>query len=230
MNKLELTALSGRIAGLLDHSCSLEAVYDELSKSILTLGGARLTLELVDEILVCVTDSGLHLKSLKIAFSNIDRIPESVLETVSLERLLLMGNRIRRVHDGIGRLKNLTSLRMNHNEISRLPSSICELPMLEHLELQSNRLSSLPGGIGKLSKLRVLCLRHNRLYSVPGSFKDLDTLTHLYLEENLFQHMPKAIITLPSLRLLHISCNQLSHVDMKKYRDLMSGRGIKFIY
>lgn len=88
--------------------------------------------------------------------STFDSIPESIGRMQSLKRLVLKGNRLKKVPKTIGHLENLETLDLSHNELSSLPKSIENLKNLQQLNLYWNNFEfeELDGMKQKLEQLR----------------------------------------------------------------------------
>jgi hypothetical protein len=82
---------------------------------------------------------------------------------------------IRRIPEGLGRLRNLTQLYLLDDSLENLPASIGELRKLEMLFLRGNRLATLPEGVGGLP-LRELHVPFNRLTALPAGVYAMPTL------------------------------------------------------
>ncbi|NXO83253.1 MFHA1 protein, partial [Sitta europaea] len=155
-------------------------------------------------------------------------------ELGSLEELDLSFNRLRRLPEGLGRLRHLRTLDVDHNLLPSFPTPLLELAALEELDCSGNRhlgalpegiaalrrlkilwlsgtgLASLPEGLCQLSALESLMLDGNRLQALPAGFGRLQRLKMLNLSSNLLGEFPSAILALPSLEELYLSRNQLT--------------------
>ncbi|NXX16943.1 MFHA1 protein, partial [Podargus strigoides] len=151
-----------------------------------------------------------------------------------LEELDLSFNRLRRLPEGLGRLRHLRALDVDHNLLPSFPAPLLELAALEELDCSGNRhlgalpegiatlrrlkilwlsgtgLSALPEGLCQLSALESLMLDGNRLRALPAGFGSLQRLKMLNLSSNLLGEFPAAILALPSLEELYLSRNQLT--------------------
>ncbi|NXS66159.1 MFHA1 protein, partial [Pandion haliaetus] len=161
-------------------------------------------------------------------------LPPRLAELGRLEELDLSFNRLRRLPDGLGRLRHLRALDVDHNLLSSFPAPLLELAALEELDCSGNRhlgalpegiaalrrlkilwlsgtgLADLPEGLCQLSALESLMLDGNRLQSLPAGFGSLQRLKMLNLSSNLLGEFPAAILALPSLEELYLSRNQLT--------------------
>ncbi|NXH90202.1 MFHA1 protein, partial [Edolisoma coerulescens] len=161
-------------------------------------------------------------------------LPPRLAELGCLEELDLSFNRLRRLPEGLGRLRHLRTLDVDHNLLPSFPAPLLELAALEELDCSGNRhlgalpegiaalrrlkilwlsgtgLASLPEGLCQLSALESLMLDGNRLQALPAGFGRLQRLKMLNLSSNLLGEFPSAILALPSLEELYLSRNQLT--------------------
>ncbi|NXE59112.1 MFHA1 protein, partial [Calcarius ornatus] len=161
-------------------------------------------------------------------------LPPRLAELGCLEELDLSFNRLRRLPEGLGRLRHLRTLDVDHNLLPSFPAPLLELAALEELDCSGNRhlgalpegiaalrrlkilwlsgtgLASLPEGLCQLSALESLMLDGNQLQALPAGFGSLQRLKMLNLSSNLLGEFPSAILALPSLEELYLSRNQLT--------------------
>ncbi|NWH30804.1 MFHA1 protein, partial [Chloropsis hardwickii] len=161
-------------------------------------------------------------------------LPPRLAELGCLEELDLSFNRLRRLPEGLGRLRHLRTLDVDHNLLPSFPAPLLELTALEELDCSGNRhlgalpegiaalrrlkilwlsgtgLASLPEGLCQLTALESLMLDGNRLQALPAGFGRLQRLKMLNLSSNLLGEFPSAILALPSLEELYLSRNQLT--------------------
>jgi len=83
-----------------------------------------------------------------------------------LTALVLTGNGLRALPDGVGRLSRLRSLECAGNKLAKLPASVGDLCELRLLDVSANNLAALPDNIGQLAKLKHLRASGNRLSAV----------------------------------------------------------------
>ncbi|NWU69052.1 MFHA1 protein, partial [Pterocles burchelli] len=161
-------------------------------------------------------------------------LPPRLTELCRLEELDVSFNRLRRLPEGLGRLRHLRALDVDHNLLPSFPAPLLELAALEELDCSGNRhlgalpegitalgrlkilwlsgtgLAALPEGLCQLSALESLMLDGNRLQALPTGFGSLQRLKMLNLSSNLLGEFPAAILALPSLEELYLSRNQLT--------------------
>ncbi|NXF92553.1 MFHA1 protein, partial [Eubucco bourcierii] len=161
-------------------------------------------------------------------------LPPRLAELGRLEELDISFNRLRRLPEGLGRLRHLRALDVDHNLLPSFPAQLLELAALEELDCSGNRhlgtlpegiaalrrlkilwlsgtgLATLPEGLCQLSALESLMLDGNRLQALPTGFGSLQRLKMLNLSSNLLGEFPAAILSLSSLEELYLSRNQLT--------------------
>ena len=139
----------------------------------------------------------------------------------ALEDLRLGFSEIERIPESIGRLRGLRSLRIAHSSFSglshltALPDSLFTLPRLEYLAIdESDNLRSLPGAIGRLTTLKKLILNGSALRTLPqeiGELRDLKELdlsgSSLNQSSGALMELPESIGNLERLQRLDISWN-----------------------
>ena len=107
-------------------------------------------------------------------------------------------------------LKNLTSLNLERNRLERLPETIGELKNLSSLDLSSNENLDFDDAFKKLSTLKNLSslnLWNNKLERLPESIGNLKNLSLLNLWNNKLERLPESINELKDLEFLHIDLN-----------------------
>ncbi|XP_068797193.1 malignant fibrous histiocytoma-amplified sequence 1 isoform X2 [Struthio camelus] len=161
-------------------------------------------------------------------------LPPRLAELGRLEELDLSFNRLRRLPEGLGRLRHLRTLDVDHNLLPAFPAPLLELAALEELDCSGNRhlgalpegiaalrhlkilwlsgtgLATLPEGLCQLGALESLMLDGNRLRALPAGFGSLQRLKMLNLSSNLLGEFPAAVLALPGLEELYLSRNQLT--------------------
>ncbi|KAJ3137729.1 hypothetical protein HDU90_001680 [Geranomyces variabilis] len=155
-------------------------------------------------------------ETLHLAFSNLDVVPSSVLNSRNLVNLNLSNNNIAALPVEFCGLKSLRILHLSGNILEVLPTNFNQLYLLEILSLGGNRLTSgnlERAGLDKLGKLTRLDLGRNLLTSIPASVCEIDTLVHLALGGNAIEDIPDEISKLQQLQYLGIAQNKLKTVN-----------------
>ncbi|NXT08658.1 MFHA1 protein, partial [Prunella fulvescens] len=137
-------------------------------------------------------------------------LPPRLAELGCLEELDLSFNRLRRLPEGLGRLRHLRTLDVDHNLLPSFPAPLLELAALEELDCSGNRhLGALPEGIAALRRLKILWLSGTGLASLPEGLCQLSALESLMLDGNRLQALPAGFGRLQRLKMLNLSSNQL---------------------
>ncbi|RFM32376.1 leucine-rich repeat domain-containing protein [Chitinophaga silvisoli] len=177
------------------------------------------------------------LTGLKVLYLSNNQISDISLlaKMPSLELIYMNHNKIRKLPEDIGNLKQLRRLYLGHNQLEYLPDSFYELTELRMLILKANKLTSLddkigqlkhlvnldagknqlselPAGIGQCRELKQLKVNRNKLASLPWQMKDLDALEDL----NVARNQLTTIGSLPAtIKVLHIEGNPVQHADVR---------------
>jgi hypothetical protein len=112
---------------------------------------------------------------------HLDTIQPSVFRQKQLKVLLVNGNRIKNLPNGIGNLTNLQKLDLSFNQLTSLPIELSNLKNLQTLNLANNLLTILPNELGKLTNLQNLYLYDNKLMNIPIEFSNLKNMQTLAL-------------------------------------------------
>ncbi|CAH8517126.1 unnamed protein product [Schistosoma turkestanicum] len=156
-----------------------------------------------------------YLVELDLSYNQIDHLPDSIGELVSLEVLDLTSNRLEALPNRIGELVRLVQLELESNQITSIPLNIGQLCQLQILNLDVNKLSRLPSTIGNLNNLKKLRVKENLLQRLPPEIGKLKNLTHLYLSNNKpLDLLPIELGMLPCLRYLGIDGCSLRQMPM----------------
>jgi Leucine-rich repeat (LRR) protein len=103
-------------------------------------------------------------------------IPSEIRYFINLEELLMGGQRIVRIVDGIKELRELNFIDLTWNRMQSFPLAVCEIP-----------------------NLRTLYLIGNKLIHLPKEFSQLQNLTTFSIDNNQFDKDPPQVFTLPKL-------------------------------
>jgi len=117
----------------------------------------------------------------------------------SLVKFDLSSNKLEKLPENIGSLKNLDSFKANDNELTCLPSSLSLLKSIKTLDVSNNQISSIDNSMRRLCKLETLKVGGNQIEKLPVPFTFMRNLRNLDLSENEFHSfdensaMPKTI-------------------------------------
>ncbi|KAG0554316.1 hypothetical protein KC19_12G081800 [Ceratodon purpureus] len=150
-----------------------------------------------------------QLRMLLLAFTDLDKLPESVCKLSLLEELDLSSTPITSLPDEIGELNGLRKLLLQGSDLCELPDSVCKLSLLEELDLWRTWIKSLPDEIGELNGLRKLLLQGSHLCALPDSVCKLSLLEELDLRRTWIKSLPDEIGELNGLRKLLLGRTQL---------------------
>ncbi|XP_062944623.1 toll-like receptor 11 [Cynocephalus volans] len=157
----------------------------------------------------------LHLDSLSLVGTGLEKLPGNVTSYFELRALNLGSNQIQNIEDGdLLSCCSLELLSLHANGLQLLPISfLSALPQLQRLNLSMNKLGPtlvLPKGLVS-SNLRVLDLSHNDLCVLPsGAFSSLPQLQELWLSGNNISNLSSENLEgLRWLKTLDLSWNQI---------------------
>jgi hypothetical protein len=109
----------------------------------------------------------------------------------ALEQLVLSGNKLASIPEGLCNLNSLKELYLSRNEITELPEVLTRLNKIRILDLSNNAITALPSFITSLHSLREANLSYNRLSNLPPEFVKLTNLCVLYLMHNSLTELPE---------------------------------------
>lgn len=124
------------------------------------------------------------LEELDVKMNSLKSLPSSIVQVITLKRLILSFNTISALPEDIGKLVNLEFLDLTTNELRILPRSITECVSLQILLLNDNQLIRLPSELGRLPQLKKLDLVGNHLQQVPSTLGFCETLETIFITNN----------------------------------------------
>ena len=153
------------------------------------------------------------LRKLTLSFNSLeDGLHPSLWDMEALVGLVLPGNKISRVSEGISRLTNLVTLNLANNLLNGpVPEEIYGMNHLEDLDLSGNSFSgAVLDRISALTNLRKLNLGQNDFTGeMPPVIGTMKNLTYLNLSHNSFSgEIPGEIADLPVLSYLGLADNR----------------------
>lgn len=134
-----------------------------------------------------------HCLEVNYSFKQLNKVPESILDKIHIEELLLNDNQLTEINDDISKLKNLKWLYLYKNKLDNINSKIGDLKELIFLDLFSNKLQSLPKEIGKLSKLNYLDISNNPLAELPDELVSLKNLNEFIVDLHCIKNLKKPL-------------------------------------
>jgi len=111
-----------------------------------------------------------HIKELRLTYSQLTSLPDSIENLTGLRKLYLVANQLTSLPETIGNLTNLQVLHLQMNKLTTLPDSIGNLTNLWDLLIFDNKLISLPNSIENLTFLLTLDLSDNHIVPWPTEF------------------------------------------------------------
>ncbi|GBP92905.1 Chaoptin [Eumeta japonica] len=168
----------------------------------------------------------IELQHLDISMSNLEIVPESALDGLRLQTLVLVANKLSHIepHAFSSMATTLASLDLGYNEFTEIPQqSLKDLKVLNWLNLQNNKISALGPDVrwhGAEESLTSLSLGNNQLTQLrPQAFTSLRRLLQLDLEGNHLRSISQD--SLPqSLTLLKLSNNFLHEFSCNLFHHL----------
>ncbi|KAL7246595.1 hypothetical protein ACSBR2_001655 [Camellia fascicularis] len=143
-------------------------------------------------------------------------IPRDLGRLLSLQNLILGGNRLQDDLSFISSLTNCTSLERIGMSINLLrgpmPESIANLSSaILIIHMSGNQIhGSMPSGIGNLLSLAVFAMAQNQLSGpIPTTIGKLYNLYELYFDENNFTQLPSSVGNLTLLNILDLGQNNI---------------------
>ncbi|XP_050094068.1 ras suppressor protein 1-like [Anopheles aquasalis] len=157
-----------------------------------------------------------HLKNLNLSHNHISTIiPTDIStdESLPVEKLDLIGNRLSRVDMRQFESMSLYFLYLDSNELEVLEPHECSLPQLQELTLDDNRLEVLNMTLWHMPKLRRFSCANNRLTALPDGWRVLPNLHCLDISHNRLSAFSMDQLSLTDLKLLNLTANRLTSVS-----------------
>ena len=129
----------------------------------------------------------------------------------ALTSLTLVESELEFVPQAVLDLTNLTYLNLSHNKMQHFPDSCgVNLEHLETLLIRQNMLKALPAGIGGMTALQTLEVPSNALETLPPAIGLCTSLTCLDLKDNLISFLPKEILACKKITSLEMEFRYLT--------------------
>lgn len=165
---------------------------------------------------------------LDLSHLGITRLPEALFTDEKLQGfwskltdLILDGNHLRRLPEGLGTCVALECLSAYANKLRALPKSLAKCQVLEHLTLYSNQLQSLPDYFDHFKQLKWLEVGANKLTCLPTTLGQCKELVGLDVGGNYLITLGITLEKFKKLEVLNISNNKISDFpDIIKCQNL----------
>jgi len=134
-----------------------------------------------------------------------------------LKSLCMMDNKLSRIPDQIGQIKNLNYLNLSANFLKFLPSALKNLSNLTNLIVDGNALTRFPPCLRYLTNLETLSCMENKITEIPEWIELMINLKVLKLNSNLIAGIPDGLCRLAELEKLkqvRLHGNRLEFVPM----------------
>ena len=156
------------------------------------------------------------LKSVKLNYNKLEKIPAVLTEFRKLTNLELGGCLLTEVGPTIAKLRAIKSLDLSGNKIATVHGAIAEQQTMTYLNLENNYLTQLPSEMGTMVNLEILDLSNNRLTSLPDSFGGMTKLRNLEVNSNELVSMPPTMGHLRNLKDLDCRYNNFEEPGKSK--------------
>ena len=123
---------------------------------------------------------------------------------------------------------NVTTLILTGNKLKEIPNGVYELSSLVRLEVPSNNIENLSSKVSRLRNLKILNLTGNRLTSLPKEIGELSNLESLYLTDNQLTELPTTITNLKNLKELRLSNNKITQSQIDSIKRELPNTTITF--
>ena len=131
-------------------------------------------------------------------------LPEDLDEMVNLETLILNGNSLSHLCNGLKNMTKLTWVNLGDNPFESLEEEFPfdTLVNIEVLILPNTNMKTLPGGIGQFVKIKYIWLHENNLECLPKEICNLPSDAKIYLFANPLTSPPLAVCEsgMPSIK------------------------------
>ncbi|AYQ31570.1 leucine-rich repeat domain-containing protein [Runella sp. SP2] len=163
--------------------------------------------KLATDILKLQLESGIT--ALDLSDRNVEEIDPLVFQHSQLKVLLLNGNQLKQIPEGIKFLVNLLYLNLSQNKIEQL-ENLDSLLNLVYFNCELNRIIAL-GGLDNLKSLQTFDISSNQIQKLEGldSLKSLQTFN---ISLNQIQKL-EGLDNLKSLQTFNISLNQIQKLE-----------------
>ena len=156
---------------------------------------------------------------LEVVSNDLEQLPESIGELVSLKKLFVGKNRLKELPNSLGKMAKLNELKAENNFLRELPRRIGRLNLLVTLIVFNNRLSSIPDDIGNLKYLEHLYVYNNNISELPSSMEKLKRLQEFLAWNNTLESIPTGMTV---LRYVDVRHNNIRKIAMSQWSDAVT--------
>ncbi len=163
-----------------------------------------------------IPDWILNIDSLRCLFlkdCRVNNIPKTIHNLSLLEEFNLKNNNIKNIPSSLFSLNRLKKLFLPQNKISFLDEEVKKLVALRELDLSQNKIQSLPQPLGSLGRLEKLDVSHNKIQSLPDFIGKCHSLSKLFLSNNQIEKLPDSIVNCP---ISHLDISNNSLIELPK--------------
>uniref|UniRef100_A0A182FF34 Leucine rich immune protein (Coil-less) n=1 Tax=Anopheles albimanus TaxID=7167 RepID=A0A182FF34_ANOAL len=206
---------SSTVTRLAINDCPLADVPGTIGTNLPSLWTLELTSCQFRNISVNSFRNITHLNNLNLSHNLINTIvpPTNIGDSLPIQRLELVGNRLSRLDMRHLESLSLYFLYLDANQLEVLEPHECSLPQLQELTLDSNRLEVLNMTLWQMPNLRRLSCVNNRLTSLPAGWRLLPKFHCLDMSHNRLSTFSMDQLSLTELKLLNLTANRLTSVN-----------------
>lgn len=190
------------------------------------------------------------IRTLKASNNLFEKINKKDLNSDSLKKLILDGNKIskikfqrnsniksldlssnefKRIPRSIRKLKNLEVLTITNNNIKRIPCFIKRMKNLKEIDLTGNNIKLTKSSVRRLSNIEVILLIGNDIESLPENIGDLKSAKKINLAKNKLEKLPESFANLSELNHIIFYKNNFSQIPPEIFK-LTKLRELDFYY
>ncbi|KAG0315021.1 PH domain leucine-rich repeat-containing protein phosphatase 2, partial [Dissophora globulifera] len=156
------------------------------------------------------------LRELRMAYSDLKRVPANVRSIVHLQVLDLRGNRIRHLEKArLEEAEELVTLYLQGNRLDSIPESFRTFRYLRTIDLSGNNFTKAPLVLFQIPTLEELDMSFNELTEIPEEIGQSMRMRKLLLYGNrIGPYLPKAMSNLLRLQKLDIRQNGILNLEV----------------
>lgn len=151
----------------------------------------------------------LQLRELHIPYNKLEKLPESIGNLRELRVIDIQSNNIAFLPDSFVLLEKLEILFAAKNVFLQFPRELKGLQMLHTLDLGQNKIGRVGRTLGTLKNLQHVSLAHNQIRIMPEEVGRLKYLQTIDMSHNLLKTLPKEFGRCSKLQFIDVSHNML---------------------